>query len=267
LEDGISRHLAALQRNVPREDSPAPRRRWIFVATAAVLVLGIGLAVGWQQWPYFMPAQVAYQASSAVSPVVLRDGTQILLMPSSRLRISGRHQEKVELQGGAYFDVPHDPNRSLTVKVGDYDVHDIGTRFELFGAAHLLKVAVAEGSVAIELPGTRQAALPVVAGQQVLIANNPPVAEYASIAVDGIGAWHSGQLEFRNEPLRLVAEQVALVANVVVTVDSSIADRRFSGVLVVGDGSQLVTRLAEIMGLAVQPVGDAVRLSAVGANQ
>jgi ferric-dicitrate binding protein FerR (iron transport regulator) len=54
---------------------------------------------------------------------------------------------------------------------------------------------------------------------------------------------------------------------VTVEVDPSIEDRRFSGVLAIGDGSQLVERLGEIMGLAVEPRGDAVQLSAVGTGK
>jgi transmembrane sensor len=72
---------------------------------------------------------------------------------------------------------------------------------------------------------------------------------------------------FRNEPLSLVAGQIGPHAGVTVAVDPAIADLRFSGVLAIGDGSQLVERLGEIMGLAVEPRGDAVQLSAMGAGK
>jgi ferric-dicitrate binding protein FerR (iron transport regulator) len=72
---------------------------------------------------------------------------------------------------------------------------------------------------------------------------------------------------FRNEPLSLVAGQIGPHAGVTVAVDPAIANRRFSGVLAIGDGSQLVARLGEIMGLAVVPRGAVVHLSAVDSRR
>jgi transmembrane sensor len=92
-------------------------------------------------------------------------------------------------------------------------------------------------------------------------------AEYASIAADDVAGWREGRLIIRDEPLSLVAAQISLHAGVTVTVDAAIAERRFSGVLAIGDGSQLAARLGEIMGLAVQSRGDSVHLAAMGAAQ
>ena len=193
--------------------------------------------------------------------MALADGTRIVLAPGSHMVVSGRNQDQIQLEGSAYFDVPHDPSRELVISVGDYAVRDIGTRFEVFGAGRNLKVAVAEGNVTVGLPGGRDTR--VSEGQQLIVAGEPPVAEYASIAAEDVAGWRSGRLVFRNEPLSLVVGQIGPHAGVTVAVDPAIADRRFSGVLAIGDGSQLVERLGEIMGLAVQPRGDAVQLSAV----
>jgi transmembrane sensor len=179
--------------------------------------------------------------------------------------VSGRNHDQIALEGAAYFDVPHDPARELVIRVGDYAVRDIGTRFEVFGAGRALKVAVAEGNVTVALPGGRETR--VVEGQRLIVSGEPAVAEYASIAADDVAGWRSGRLVFRNEPLSLVAGQISPHAGVTVAVDPAIAGRRFSGVLAIGDGSQLVARLGEIMGLAVLPRGDAVQLSAMGAGR
>jgi transmembrane sensor len=260
LEDRIARHLPALQQKQSVAE-PARRTRarpWLAAALAAG-VLGVAVMLGWNRLPFPSPAAQEFQTLAAAQPVALADGTRIVLAPGSHMVVSGRNHDQIALEGAAYFDVPHDPARVLVIRVGDYAVRDIGTRFEVFGGGRELKVAVAEGSVSVALSGGRAR---VVEGQQLVVSGEPAAAEYASIAADDVAGWRSGRLVFRNEPLSLVAGQISPHAGVTVAVDPAIAGRRFSGVLAIGDGSQLVARLGEIMGLAVQPRGDAVLLSA-----
>ncbi len=267
LEDRLRRHRPALQQvDFPVTATPAPRRArpWLAAALAAG-VLGVALVLGWNSLPLSQPAPREYLAAATSQPVSLADGTRIVMAPGSRLVVSGRHQDQIALQGAAWFDVPHDPSRQLVIRAGGYSVRDIGTRFEVFGADTQLKVAVAEGQVTVGLPGGGDAR--VEAGQQLVVTGAPAVAEYASIAPEDVAGWRSGRLVFRNEPLSLVAGQVGPHAGMKVSVDDSIANRRFSGVLAIGDGSQLVARLGEIMGLAVEPRGSAVHLSARAAGQ
>lgn len=266
LDDRMAHHRSALQQSLQREMAPRRNTRWWPAAMAVSAVLALALALGWNHLPFSMPAAQSYRALADTASIALDDGTRILLAPGSQLRVGGRHQDQIELTGTAYFDVPHDPGRILRVTAGGYVVRDIGTQFELFGATHALKVAVAEGAVTVDLPGIADGAR-VVAGQRLLVVGAPPVAEYASIDAEDVGGWRSDRLVFRNEPLFLVAEQIGLRAGVAVTMDRSIAERRFSGVLVIGDGTQLLQRLAEIMGLAIQSQGDTVHLAVVGPGQ
>jgi transmembrane sensor len=197
-------------------------------------------------------------ASRAVS---LDGGIQVLLAPGSAMQVSGRHAERIRLTGGAWFDVPHDPQRELVIQAGPYQVRDIGTRFEVVSAANQLKVAVAEGQVGVVLPGQAQPAR-VNAGQHLLVAGDPPIAEYGEVAAEDVAGWRAGRLVFRNEPLSMVAAQLGPHAGLTVTVDPSIAQRRFSGVLAIGDGSQLVAQLRQIMDLKEQRTGTVVHLVA-----
>lgn len=264
LEDQIAHHRSALRQALPAAQAPGRRRAWP-AAIAAMLVLGVGLVLTWNQLPFHAPPPQEYTALAGAQQISFAD-VQVTLAPGSHLRVSGRHREHVDLTGTAYFDVPHDPRRTLVVMAGGRTIRDIGTRFEVFGATGVLKVAVAEGSVSVDLPGSSEGAR-VTAGQRLLVSSAPPRAEYASIATDDVAGWREGRLIIRDEPLSLVAAQISLHAGVAVTVDAAIAERRFSGVLAIGDGSQLAARLGEIMGLAVQSRGDSVHLAAMGAAQ
>ncbi len=265
LEDRIERHRPALRQSRPQGGAmPRRTRPWLAAALAAG-VLAVALMLGWNRLPFTAPAPQEYQALAAARSVALADGTRIELAPGSRLVVSGRHQDRIALEGSAYFEVPHDPSRELVVRVGDFSVRDIGTRFEVFGSGRELKVAVAEGEVVVDLPGGGNAR--IAQGQRLVVAGRPAVAEYASIATEDVAGWRAGRLVFRNEPLSLVAGQIGPHAGVTVAVDPAIANRRFSGVLAIGDGSQLVARLGEIMGLAVEPRGAVVHLSAVDSRR
>jgi transmembrane sensor len=262
LEAQIAGQRSALWAQL-REAPARTHRRWWGGAAAAAAVFA-ALFMGWQRSPWQAPAVRDYVAQSEPLPVGLGDGVKFTLAPGSRLRVSGRHQEQMDLTGTAYFDVAHDPARTLAIAAGGYVVRDIGTRFEIDSAGSELKVAVAEGEVAVDLPGATQK-VRVVGGQQLLVSGAPLHAEYASISGDEVAGWRAGRLVFHNEPLTLVAAQLSLHARQAVTVDEAIAQRRFSGVLTVGDGSQLATRLGEIMNLAVQVRGNTVHLAAADA--
>ena len=259
LEARLARQRPVLQQQLRDVAAPSGRRWWGGAAAAAALL--VALFMGWQHLPLHRAAVQEYAAHGAALPVRLAAGVQLTLAPGSSIRVSGQHQQQMDLTGTAYFDVPHDPGRALAIVAGGHVVHDIGTRFEVSSAAGELKVAVAEGEVSVDLTGASQQ-VRVAAGQQLLVSGAPPRAEYASIAGDDVAGWRSGRLVFHNEPLTLVAAQIGLHAGQAVTVDQTIAQRRFSGVLTVGDGSQLAARLGEIMGLVVQVRGNAVHLAA-----
>jgi transmembrane sensor len=280
LDDQLARHRVALASGTaqqpPRSRLRQPqsqlpqlhlrlRRAWPAGIAAAVAVLAMVLT--WQLQPFSKFTAHNYQASAAAPrSIVLEDGSQIVLAPGSSLRVSGWRQDHVDLAGSAWFDVPHDPERTLVVTAGDFAIRDIGTRFEVFSGGHELKVAVAEGSVRVDLPGGA-GSLQVDAGKRLLVSGQPRVAEYASIAGTDVAGWRNGRLVFHNEPLSMVVQQISAHAGVAVTVDSAIATRSFSGVLAIGDGSQLVSRLEEIMGLVEQRNAAGVHLSAAAMGQ
>jgi transmembrane sensor len=261
LEERIARHAAALRDGQPAAEMRRRPRAWAAAAALAGLALVAAFAYRFVPVWFAETTRSITALAGSAQAVSLADGTQIVLAPGSTLTIAGRHEERLALQGSAWFDVPHDPRRVLTITAGAFQVRDIGTRFEVVSGASLLKVAVAEGEVGVVFPGGAQPA-PVHAGQRLLVAGDPPIAEYGDVVAADVAGWRAGRLVFRNEPLSLVALQVGHHAGLAVTVDPSVAQRRFSGVLAIGDGTQPVAQLAQIMGLRAQREGAAVHLVA-----
>jgi transmembrane sensor len=259
LEDQLTRGRAVLA----AASGPAPRRRRpMWLAAAAASLVAVALAWSWLGTPFTATPVQSYQASAnEVRRLQLDDGSGIVLAPGSSLRIAGRKQDRMELEGSAYFDVPHDPRRTLVVAAAGYEIRDIGTRFEVVTGADQVKVSVAEGAVAVDLPGQAGSAQ-VIAGQRLLFSGAKPVAEYANISAQDVASWRDGRLAFFNEPLSLIAQQVARHAGVGISIDPDIADRRYTLTMPIGDGSQLVEQLGVIAGLVSTRDGDTVRLSA-----
>jgi transmembrane sensor len=260
LEDQLARGRAVL---AAAAAVPAPRRRRpIWLAAAAAVLVAVAFAWSWVGTPFTATPVQSYQAgANEVRRLQLDDGSTILLAPGSSVSIGGRKQDRIALEGAAYFDVPHDPQRTLVVSAAGYSIRDIGTRFEVVGDNADLKVSVAEGAVAVDLPG-QAGSVQVRAGQRLLFTGTMPVAEYASIGAEDVASWRDGRLAFFNEPLSLSAQQVARHAGVGISVDPGIADRRYTLVLPIGDGSQLVAQLGDIANLVSTRDGDSVRLSA-----
>jgi transmembrane sensor len=268
LDDRIARHRGALAR-LPATRVGGGATRWRRAWAGAAIAASVAL-VAVVMTRYDLPFADAGSRAFAAQPdrsrgVTLDGGVQVILSPGSSMQVAGRHDQRIALDGSAWFDVPHDPARQLVITAGAYQVRDIGTRFEVVSGGQQLKVAVAEGEVGVVLPQHADA-LKVSAGQRLLVAGNPLIAEYGEAAADEVAAWREGRLIFRNEPLSMVALELGRHAGVTVTVDPSIADRRFSGVLAIGDGNGLVAELGQIMGLRAQREAAVVHLAAAPAD-
>lgn len=84
----------------------------------------------------------------------LADGSRLQLAPDSAIAVAlGDGERRIELLRGAVsVDVGEDP-RPLRVHYRDFEIRDIGTRFDVRGADATLRVAVAHGEVEVRQPG------------------------------------------------------------------------------------------------------------------
>jgi len=263
IDDTVDRHRAAIAAILPRDEAaePAPPRRragWRWAAgggLAAALAVVVALPM-LQQAPEAAPTVYASQPGRT-RDVALADGSRITLSAASRISV-GAHQRTIALDSGAaWFDVPHDPTRQLTVTAGGYRITDIGTRFSVDAEDGRVVVAVAQGQVTVDPPVGD--AVTLAAGQRLSgTVDAAPVV--SAVAAQSVGAWRTGRLVYNDAPLSMVAADISRYRGAPVVVDPSLKGRRFSGVLVIGDGSTLVSDFAGVAGLRVERRGDAVVL-------
>jgi transmembrane sensor len=253
-------HAPLLAKSVETGDDTVvaftPRRRWPLWAGAAMAASLVAMVA----IPRFAePAPQVYQTAATSRTLALNDGSTIILAPRSRLEISGRDQASMKLAGGAWFDIRHDPARTLAIAVGDATISDIGTSFDVQNAADSLRVAVAEGALGV-VSDTLDKPIRLAAGRALMLDRRAHTALVGPTGAAPAGEWRKGRLTYDQAPLRLVAGDLARYAGVTVAVDKAVAERRFSGTLITGNGKAAARDLSELMGLALVAGADGYRL-------
>jgi transmembrane sensor len=259
LDDEVTTHRVAIRNLLEEAPQPfaveTPPRRWQWPALgaglAAAIVAGVVLVPSQQQRP-----DSVWQTGAATQTIALADDAQVVLAPRSRLVAQGGDARHLALEGAAYFDVAHRPDRALTIAAGGYQVRDIGTRFEISSIPSATRVAVAEGQVSVARGDADPISLTAGHG---LIGRGTDVS-VAPLAADQVASWRRGTLVYAHIPLALVADDIARYSGIGVTVDPSLADRPFSGALTVGEGAGLTNALAAIPDVQLRRDGRGVHI-------
>ena len=157
--------------------------RWTASAGLMAAMAGIGF--------WFLLAPSYYATGIAeVRDIHLSDGSDVTLGARSSLEVAFRgHERRVTLMSGvAYFSVVHNPSRPFIVLVGDEEVRDVGTKFEIRREPTGTRVSVMEGTVEVmqvpkrageagrEAPHTARLARRIAHGASVMIPNGEPIA-------------------------------------------------------------------------------------------
>lgn len=236
----------------------APRRplramRWAGGAIAASLVAVLAV------WQFGGSPGATYTTQDATQAIALQDGSRIELAPYSTLKIEGSNEDRIALEGGAWFDIRHDPSRPLSITAGALEISDIGTRFDVQSAGGQVRVQVAQGRVQVSSEALGKP-LQLAQGHGVTFDPAGGTATVSAIPADKAGEWRQGRLSFDAAPLPLVAADLSRYAGVKVSVAKEVRGRRFTGTLVIGDGKAALRDLSQLMDLELGRSGDGYRL-------
>jgi transmembrane sensor len=224
------------------------------VAMTAVLfiVLGHGQLAMTPKRP---PAPMVYTAArGAPRTVVLADGTRMVLAGGSlvAVRFEARARHVAMSRGEVAFTVAHDAARPFTVAIGDREVRDIGTEFDIRRDGRQIRVTVREGKVEVSArdPSAAAAAPPVAlaAGQQLRHDEETGASSVASVSADEVFAWKQDRLIYRDQPLKVVVEDLNRRFPHALRIEGErTAGLRFTGVLAVDAEAATIRRLTELL--------------------
>lgn len=211
-----------------REEPRGPARAWgVFGSLAAVAAVGTAFFL--QPWAqHSAPATEIATGPGQQRTVQLADGSSVALNGNSRVRLSGSRAGESELiSGEALFRIRHDADQPFVIRVGDDQVQDLGTTFNLIRDKDQVRVEVAEGAVryrrgdnALQLRAGQT--LDVEPGGDALVGRKTPLA---------IGAWRAGQLVYESAPLAEVVKDLDRNLGVKVSVTPQLALRQFTGAI------------------------------------
>lgn len=231
-------------------------------AAALLFVAGTFLSRRWDLVNRPTP-EVAYSTGTGQrSPVVLEDGSRVLIGPASRLVVRGR---EVELIGEAFFTVVHDSRRPFTVRAGDAIIRDIGTEFSVHSDRNEpVRVVVREGAVELKHATDSVTLNP---GDVGVVEQSGRVEANRGAAIPDDLAWTTGRLVFRNTPVTELAEDLRRWYGVQLRVtDSTLLRRHFTGSFAGEPVNRVLDVIALALGARIERRGDTafVRVAAPG---
>jgi ferric-dicitrate binding protein FerR (iron transport regulator) len=222
---------------------PANRPSWRRpVAGAALLAAGAAAAFLLAARIFESPASATDDDSRAMrvlatargehAEIRLPDGSRVVLNASSTLKLPmafDSRSRELYLDGEAYFEVKHEPERPFNIHTTRGLVQDRGTRFVIvaYSTDSVEHVAVQEGEVAIRSGGSSD--LVLRAGEVGSVSSDGTVSQLARGNPDDYTAWMDGRADFDNvtlaEAIRVLERQFDIDVRVT---DSSLARKRFS---------------------------------------
>lgn len=189
------------------------RQFYLFVQkAAAVLLLPLLLLSGYLLLHLREEAPVFYlearMTPGMTGSTVLPDGTKIWLNSSSSLtypnRFSGQTRE-VTLDGEAYFEVVHQPDKPFIVHTGRSCVKVLGTTFNIdaYSSNDFIAATLVEGSIEFNYRNKDNLSrtLAVKPSQQVYYDKKTSEATAGETYVPKDIAWKNGQIILRETPL------------------------------------------------------------------
>jgi len=195
--------------------------------------------------------------------VTLADGTTIRLNTGSEIAVAyGAAERRVRLERGeAIFTIAKDPARPFVVAVGDREVRDIGTVFNILRDAAQVTVTVAEGAVVVSGRNTDAPTEPPIrlaAGDQAMLKEGGS-ATLRRVDPEAVLAWRDGYLTYKDSPLsQVVSDLNRYFPQQTRVADEDVGARRFSGVLKMDNEDAVLKRLTELLPLTIDRAQDGV---------
>lgn len=261
------------ERFVQRFAAPLPGRtaghrpRPLALAAAAVIaamVLAAGLFLALR--PSQTGASQAYASQLAGHrDIDLPDGSSIELGGATSVTARyGRDERAVDLEvGEAFFRVAH-AERPFVVNAGPLRIRDLGTAFNVRRTGDRVTVAVTEGRVRVSPSGAQDDAGTVELGAGREVSYDPETQAMRILDVDPATAtaWRGHRLEFVNEPLSSVVDNVnRYSARPIRLTDPTLGKLTFTGTVQVDTIDSWVSALPRVFPVRVDTYADRLELT------
>jgi transmembrane sensor len=239
------------------------RRAAIWSSVGLAIAAGLGAVVILPLMAKAPHIDIYRTAKGERRDVTLTDGSRLSLNSDTQISVQlGKKSRAVALTSGeVLFDVVHDPAKPFEVAVGDQQIRDIGTEFNVLRRDDQLTVTVLRGAVAVDNQTTGETAQ-LAPGDELRHRVGSSQSSQARVNPEEAVAWRSGRLIYRDQPLSDVAADLNRYLPVPISVDAKVGALRFSGVLQLDREDLMVGRLVQLLPVRATSTTASVRLSA-----
>jgi len=255
-----------------------PGRAIVSVAASLILVAAAAFVITAQHFNALTASQKTVYAAAIGEQreMTLEDGTVVRLNTGSSLEVDYAPDERSVrlLEGEAWFDVAHNPNRPFVVYAGDGAVRAVGTSFAVRKRDKVVDVTVTSGRVVLSNVKKNEGAEPspyplatLEAGHQASFDERvESVTSLDSEEIDRKLAWREGYLNFDGQPLADVVDEISRYTTVRIVIDdATLRDLRIGGYFPTGDIDTMLEVLEQSFGVAHNWDGkEVVRLTSAG---
>jgi transmembrane sensor len=195
----------------PAESTPSHRRT--STRKRAAIALAAGITVAAVLTLTMREAGLSEQEFSTVKgtgqEVTLADNSYVALGAASKviMQYSSTRRHVVLAGGEAYFEVHHDRKRPFTVVAGPLTITAVGTRFDVRRTRQRTIVSVTEGVVDV-VPEGGTVPVRMLAGQRAVEENDSQRLTVSNIDPQTALGWQRGRLQYVEEPLGSVVEDI-----------------------------------------------------------
>lgn len=255
----IDRCLSEISASLPaNDDEPVVKNQRGFWAAGMAACLALFGATNYLNPFSNAPETLLVEtATGEQKSIDLAEGVSVQVAANSSLKIVKGDIAQVTLEkGAAYFAAPADPDASFAVQVGNFQVRDIGTQFGVSRGSGVVTLTVADGAVAVSSDTVSE--LKLRAGRGVQINEKDQKSRIFSVSKENVAGWRSGSLVYENTPIQTVAADIERTIGVPIKVDPALAEKSFSGILKIGNGSRLLDDFSSISGIKTEKRDDAI---------
>lgn len=203
-----------LQQSIATPELPVRKNNFnyfrIAAAAAVIALLSFFTITIYQQRTRPVTYITKHNTFGRKSIIILSDGSKVTLNSNSTLTFQKNFESDtrtVELSGEAFFEVAHDASKPFIVKTGKLVTKVLGTKFDVnaYPNLHTVKVALLQGSVAVNVANSNQQ-LTLVPNQMAVFSPNNSRLMKTTFDQNSI-AWQQGTITFNNSSFDEIAAQ------------------------------------------------------------
>jgi transmembrane sensor len=216
-EDSVKQKSNVVFKNRIKNKKSSGLYIWKLAASILVIAMtSIVYLVTTQDWD--QPATTTYTTTDVEQRIItLSDGTVVRLNRNSTLEVSDDRSDEsrmIWLDGEAFFDVTHNPDRTFIVHAGDAVVEVLGTSFNVKRGNEVI-VAVEEGLVSFRHQSHEErSAARLTAGQLGMFSEGSNDVKIEETDIENYLSWKNGYLNFSSMPFDQVLRQLERIYGV-----------------------------------------------------